>query len=95
MTNLTVIDQLSNAIDERALKLYSEDEWQKQDAIYQERGINFELNCMLEETLSDLFGSNPDLFQGSNWLNDDNGLPLWVRPGVEWVPDNELDDDED
>jgi len=91
----TTIDpvKLEAAVNEQGYKLYPKEEWDKQNAIYEERGINFELNCMLEEALDKTFEVSPELFEGANWFNDDNGLPLWIRPGVEWVPDNELEDD--
>lgn len=84
---------LGTAIDERGLSLYPQEEWDKVNAEYDKRGICFELNCMLEDTITDLFGTNPELFEGANWINDDNGLPLWVREGVEWKPDTEVDED--
>ena len=45
--------------------------------------------------LEALFEEQPELFEGSSWMNDDNGMPLWVRPGVTWIPDFELDDEDD
>ena len=78
---------LANEIDAHATRLFPQEEWDKQNAIYDQRGINFELNCMIEDVITDVFTTKPELFEGAQWINDDNGLPLWVRPGVEWVPD--------
>ena len=83
---------LADAIDAHATQLFPQDEWDKQNAIHAQRGINFELNCMMEDVITDVFNSKPELFEGAEWINDCSGLPLWVRPGVEWIPDHEIED---
>jgi hypothetical protein len=51
------------------------------------------------EIYSTAYDRRPELFNKLQWINNDDGMPLWVRPGVEWKPEYDLsyddDDDED
>ena len=46
-----------------------------------------------EEIYATAFERDPDAFEGVQWVNNEDGMPVWVRPGVEWQTD--LEDDED
>lgn len=69
-----------------ALKLFNENE-------VNPPGDNASLLSMLEfdsrqeEVFDQAYLEKPELFKGIDWINSELGLPLWVRPGVEWVID--------
>lgn len=54
--------------------------------------LDYLTRCAVFETA---FERRPELFEKLSWINDDDGMPLWVRPGVEWSPDYELADETD
>jgi hypothetical protein len=86
--------ELESAIDRRSAELYSDDEWQVGLAQFEKIGLSTELYDMRCHVLETVFEESPDLFEGIDWMNDDNGMPLWVRPGVKWIPDFQLEDDD-
>lgn len=47
----------------------------------------------LEEIYATAYERDPEAFDGVQWVNNEEGMPLWVRPGVEWQTD--LDDEDD
>ena len=87
--------ELIAAIEKKSAELFTEEEWQKYQEQYDRIGLCTELYDMRCSVLEALFEEQPELFEGSSWMNDDNGMPLWVRPGVTWIPDYELDDEDD
>lgn len=50
------------------------------------------MQCSVFESL---FEDQPELFKDYQWINSEQGMPLWVRPGVEWTLDDEDDDELD
>jgi hypothetical protein len=86
-------DQLVKAIDERSAEIYTKEEWTEVHNIQEQTGLSFELNAMQSHVLDVLFEEMPSLFQGIRWMNDESGMPLWVRPGVEWQLDTDYEDD--
>lgn len=86
------LDRLSHEI---GLTLYTQEEWDKAIAESEEKGIFFEHNAMVEEALAATFAKHPEVFEGIDYINSDEGLPLWVREGVEWEPESYDDDDDD
>lgn len=54
-------------------------------------GIDF--NEMLSNVFNKAYEQKPELFAGAQWINNEYGYPLWVRPGVDWVPDDDEEDD--
>jgi hypothetical protein len=85
------LDRLSYEI---GLTLYTKEEWDKAIAQAEEKGFSFEHNSMVEEALAATFEKHPEVFDGINYINSDEGMPLWVREGVEWEPEM-YDEDED
>ena len=69
-----------------ASELYSKKQWEDVTADESNHGLNMEHLSMLEEVYSTAYTRNPDVFNGIQWINSDYGMPAWVRPGVEWEP---------
>lgn len=88
-------DKLEAAIELVSAELFPKEQWDKFTAQYEQIGLSNDLYEMRWEVLATVFERDPELFEGINWINDDNGMPLWVRPGVNWIPDFELEDDDD
>jgi hypothetical protein len=86
--------ELEAAIERLAANLYTPDEWQQHISQYEDIGLSTELYDMRCHVLEELYELDPSLFDDINWMNDDNGMPLWVRPGVTWIPSFELDDND-
>jgi hypothetical protein len=86
-------DQLVKAIDERSAEIYTKEQWTEAHDIQEQTGLNFDLNEMCNHVLGVLFEEKPYLFQGIRWMNDDSGMPIWVRPGVEWQLDTDYEED--
>jgi hypothetical protein len=67
------------------LELYSKDQW---DAVTDNSDsipfLNLEANEMYENVYSTAYQRRPELFDSIRWINDEAGLPIWVKPGVEW-----------
>ena len=57
-----------------------------------ETALDYFLQC---DVYGEAYDRRPELFDKLLWINDEDGMPLWVRPGVDWIPDHELDDDEE
>jgi long-subunit fatty acid transport protein len=92
MTTATTYDPLSSLIDSISMELFTKEQWE--DA----RGTDYflgtyDFNDMLSQVMGLAFERSPNTFNGVQWINDDYGFPLWVRPGVEWSADD--DDEED
>ena len=80
-------DSLASAIDEMATQLYPEADWDFHRSKYEKVGINYHFHDMQCETFEAVYDQQPELFDGCQWINSSDGLPLWVRPGVKWIPD--------
>ena len=70
-------------------EMFTKEEW---DQANSDNAIQFELKDMLSSVYQGSFERNPDVFGDIRWINSDDGFPLWVRPGVNWEPDNAYDD---
>lgn len=93
MSEAPKIDELFEFVEKISLELYPKEEWDRLNAEQERRTIApFELNIMREEVYEECFKQKPELFEGVQWINSDEGMPLWVREGVEWIPEHELDD---
>lgn len=86
-------ETLADALDRKSLELYSKAEWKESRANYEKFGIDVNYYDMQCEVFETLFESEPKLFDGYEWINSEDGMPLWVRPGAEWIPEHELEDD--
>lgn len=53
-----------------------------------------EYEDLLGQVVDACFSREPKLFGNIQWFNTDLGTPLWVRPGVKWIPNHELTTDE-
>ena len=95
MTTLTVTreEQFAKELDRVSLELYSQDDWETSRSNYETIGIDIEYYDMQCHALDELFTTKPDLFEGYQWINSEDGMPLWVRPGVDWRPEYEYEDD--
>lgn len=54
-----------------------------------------EYEDLMGQVISACYAREPGIFGSIQWFNTDLGTPLWVRPGVDWIPDHELTKDED
>jgi hypothetical protein len=79
-------------LDQKSSKLYTKHEWEVAERAHKSLGISFEYYEMQCEVFDSLYEDNPGLFDNYQWINAEDGMPLWVRPGVEWIPDYRLDD---
>ena len=95
MTTTIQEDKFAKEIDKLSLSLYDKETWTERRETYNKVGIDIPYYDMQCEVFDTLFSQQPDLFVNYQWINDETGMPLWVRPGVEWVPQHELDDDDD
>jgi hypothetical protein len=73
---------LVRLIERIAAEMYSDEEWQKAE----QAGIGMTYNFMLSDVYAAAYEKDPDSFEGVNWVNSEDGLPVWVRPGVNWQP---------
>lgn len=91
-TNIeTDVQQAVQLIDKLSEELYSKDEWESARGLDSLLGM-MDVNLMIEEVIDTAFNRKPELFENIRWFNDENGLPIWVRPDVEWemeASDNE------
>jgi hypothetical protein len=76
---------LVHLIERTATDMYSDEEWQQAEH-ETEANIGMTYNLMLSEVYHAAFAEDPTSFEGVNWVNSDEGLPVWVRPGVNWQP---------
>ena len=53
-----------------------------------------EYEDLLGQIIDACYSREPTLFGAIQWFNTDLGTPLWVKPGVNWIPDHELTKDE-
>lgn len=84
---------LAKALDDVSYRLYDKSEWEQRNKSYDKFGLDIQLYDMKCSVFETLFDEQPDMFADYQWINDDNGMPLWVRPGVEWIPEYELEDE--
>lgn len=89
---MNYITTFAKALDQKANELYTKDEWAKRRARYDLVGLDTGYYDMQCETYGAVYDENPDLFEGCEWINSEDGMPLWVRPGTRWIPDYKLDD---
>jgi hypothetical protein len=67
------------------LELFSKEQWDNAHAHSNSISfLNLEANEMLETVYSTAYERRPELFESIQWINDEAGLPIWVKPGVEW-----------
>ena len=82
--------QFSEMLDKVSLELYSKDAWKVEQDNYDKLGLmSPEFDMMLTHTHDILFERHPHLFDGMSFIESECGMPLWVRPGVEWIPSHE------
>ena len=75
-----------------SFSMYDKDTWDRMNK-EAESSFGFELYDCKCEVLEALFEKEPELFSDYRWINDESGMPLWVRPGVDWIPQHEIDGD--
>ena len=67
------------------LELYSKEQW---DSVTDDSDslpfLNLEANEMYENVYATAYERRPELFDSIHWINDEAGLPIWVKPGVDW-----------
>lgn len=76
---------LVHLIERTSDRLYSKDEWKEADK-ETETNVGFKYYDMLSSVYDTAFAEDPSAFEGVYWINSDDGLPVWVRPGVNWQP---------
>jgi hypothetical protein len=81
---------LGEYVEKRSAELYPKEVWDPLEKQYEDIGLCTELYDLRCEVIETCFEEKPELFEGIQWINDANGMPLWVKPGVEW----RLDDDD-
>lgn len=90
MSTTVLFNFLPKYIDDLSLELYSKEEWDFAKGTDELLGLS-EHYQMSTKVFDVAFERHPELFEGCQWFNNEDGLPLWVRPGVEWVPDDDED----
>ena len=57
---------------------------------------HFERYDKEQEIFALAFEREPEAFDGLRFLNNEDGLPVWIRPGYEdhWKSNHELDDED-
>lgn len=88
-------DKLNNLVKQIAYELYGKEDWDAVEKEAENHVIPLEYNSRLEEVYATAFERYPEVFDGAQWINSEEGFPVWVREGVEWVPDHELDEEEE
>ena len=86
---------LEDAIEQVSAELFTKDEWQAHLSRYEDIGLSIDLYEMRVEVLAEVFERSPDLFNDMAYMNNENGMPLWVRPGVTWTPEQDPDEEDD
>jgi hypothetical protein len=91
-TTITHKDEFAELVDHISLELFTKEQWEEAGQFDDLMGTSDSAD-MLCQVLDVAFERNPDVFDSIQWINSDYGFPLWVRPGVEWEPENDDDDD--
>jgi hypothetical protein len=76
---------LVHLIERTATNMYSDEEWRQAEK-EAETNIGMTYNFMLSDVYAAAYEEDPTSFEGVNWVNSEDGLPVWVRPGVDWQP---------
>ena len=84
---LTREEQFAKELDRKSLELFTPDQWTTSRSNYEQIGIDIEYYDMQCAAFDALFEEKPQLFEDYQWINSEDGMPLWVRPGVDWKPD--------
>ena len=84
--NNPIVDEYSDYVDNLSHKVFPKEQWEE---VKQLEGFakHHALYDMQTEVLETAFYKRPDLFENMQWINTEEGLPLWVRPGVDWSPE--------
>lgn len=85
--------ELQKYLQRRAEEMFPPETWKPLEEQEEKIGLCTELYDMRCEVFETCFEEKPELFEGLRWINDDNGMPLWVKPGVEWTIEDDNDDD--
>jgi hypothetical protein len=91
-TTIVHQDEFAELVDQISLELFTKEQWEEAGQFDDLMGTS-DSTDMLCQVLDAAFERNPDVFESIQWINSDYGFPLWVRPGVEWEPENDDDDD--
>jgi hypothetical protein len=78
---------------EIGLTLYTQEEWDNAIKESDEKGFSYQHNEMVGDALAATYEQHPDLFEGIDYINTEDGFPLWVREGYDWQPDFYDEDD--
>jgi hypothetical protein len=84
--------ELVEYIEKRSAELYSKERWEPLQKQHNDIGLCTELYDLRCDVVETCFTERPELFEGIQWINDENGMPLWVKPGVEWTIEDDYDD---
>jgi len=84
--------EFAELVDQISLELFTKDQWEEANQVDGLLGLS-ETTDMMCQVLDVAFERNPNVFESIQWINSDYGFPLWVRPGVEWSPEDDDDDD--
>ena len=93
MTTKTQERTFAKALDKVSSELFDKETWEERRNKFEDVGIDilyYDMQCAVFEKL---YEQKPNLFTNYQWINDETGMPLWVRPGVDWVPQQDLDDE--
>lgn len=80
------VNMFANYIDNLSLEVFSKEDWDEA-AKLEGFAKHHALYDMQTEVLETAYFKKPELFENMQWINTEEGLPLWVRPGVEWSPE--------
>ena len=83
-------------VEAKATELYPESAWNSASALVSGL-LSFEHNLMSSNVFDTCFQERPELFEGINWINSEEDIPLLIRPGFDdqWEAQNLYDDDDD
>jgi hypothetical protein len=65
-------------VEATAAELYSEEAWSDANA-----NDPIALDSMTTEVYDLAFERDPSKFEGIMWINSENGIPNWIRPGYD------------
>ena len=84
--------EFADLVDQISLELFSKEQWNEASELDDLLGTT-DSTDMLCQVLDVVFERKPEVFESIQWINTEFGFPLWVRPGVDWEPqDNDNED---
>lgn len=85
--------ELAEFLDQLKLEMFPAEDWEKYKDRYETVGICTEYYEMQCSVFEEAFERKPELFDGIRWVDTEDGMPLWVRPGENWTSELLTKDD--